>query len=125
MAIMLRDQLRRTLKALVRDHHHVEIAGVHHRINARAQMRDEIAAHQVGGQVTVVREGLDCDGNSYIAAREIAVPTSLIAFEAAEDRHRDWLDGIEVTSFAMPRLEVSRAAPISASNDDAAAARAA
>lgn len=125
MAIMLGDQLRRTLKTLARDHHHVDVAPIHHRINARARLQGEIAAHQVAGQVSLVREGVDCNGERYVDIRQIEVPTSLVAFEEEEVRRFEWLDRSEKTFFATPDITKYRAAPVRASNDDQAAPRAA
>lgn len=79
----------------------VRVSDVHHAINWRAELAEQIAGKVESGRLGVVRDGMDCDCTQY--HREYAVDfRGLVAFARYESDHYDSLDGRESTRYASP-----------------------
>ncbi len=61
----------------------------------RLSLKMRIEECTENGKIAVCRSGHDCDLCYYDSVRIIDAPVSVFAFERAEDRHREYLDGPE------------------------------
>lgn len=78
------------------------INDLHHKINRRWKVRQIFDRCQIGGQIGVIRAGMDCDCTQYHYESVQPVPTSIVVHDIEDEKRIEWLDGPESVRYLPP-----------------------